>query len=124
MKIRVFAPILFICVLVFVTVNSFALSSITADFEKRTEKINLDSEDWYRIENEFNTLKTDFDKYELYIALTVNYQDLKDVSEAFAECFGAIKAEDANELSISKSRLKDTLSHIRRLVSFNISEII
>ncbi len=124
MKIRYFAPILFIAVVVFVSVNSFILSHIMGELESKTEKIDVSSEKWEEIEDAFLGIKSDFDKYEIYIALTVNYQDVKDVSENIAECFGAIKAEDANELSILKSRLKDTLSHIRRLVSFNLSEIL
>ncbi len=65
----------------------------------------------------------DFKHEEEYLSLTVNHNDLTDIEELFSEMIGHLEVLDRDSAQVTKNRLLDALSHLRRLSGFNISSI-
>ena len=65
-----------------------------------------------------------FRKKELFIGLTVNHDDLSNIESNFSELIGYLSVDDAKGATVAKSRLADSLGHLRRLSGFNIDAII
>ena len=65
-----------------------------------------------------------FKTKELFLGLTVNHDDLSNIEEGFAEIIGYLSVGNTDEATVTKNRLLDSLSHLRRLSGFNIDAII
>lgn len=65
----------------------------------------------------------DFKHEEEYLSLTVNHNDLTDIEGLFSEMIGHLEVLDRDSAQVTKNRLLDALSHLRRLSGFNISSI-
>ena len=65
-----------------------------------------------------------FKKNELFIGLTVNHEDLSNIENCFAEIIGYLSVGDIDSAEVTKNRLINSLSHLRRLSGFNIDAII
>ncbi len=57
------------------------------------------------------------------IALSIKHSELSDIEESLTELISSCRAGNAEEAQLIKSRLMSELSHIRRLVGFNIDSI-
>ncbi len=64
-----------------------------------------------------------FKKEEEYLSLTVNHGDLTDIEALFSEMIGYLRVSDREGAEVTKNRLIDALSHLRRLSGCNISSI-
>ena len=73
---------------------------------------------------EYESIHEDFKSKEVYISLTVNHEDLTDVESSFAEIIGAAKANDEKAITTIKSRLIDSLEHLRRLSGISLDSIL
>ena len=65
-----------------------------------------------------------FKRKETYISTTVNHNDLTDIEALMSEMIGCLEAEMTDEARVAKSRLIDTLGHLRRLSGVNIDSIL
>ena len=124
MKEKVFGIVTFLLIVFLVFVNTLFLHS---DIEKIYEAVNgLDIREgncesaMIDAEKALGILK----KKELFMGLTVNHEDLSDIKNEFSELLGYLSVDDAKEAFVVKNRLKDSLSHLRRLSGFNIDAII
>ena len=124
MKETVFGIVTFLLIVFLVFVNTIFLHS---DIEKIYEAVNgLDIREgncesaMIDAEKALGILK----KKELFMGLTVNHEDLSDIKNEFSELLGYLSVDDAQEAFVVKNRLKDSLSHLRRLSGFNIDAII
>ena len=124
MKEKVFGIVTFLLIVFLVFVNTIFLHS---DIEKIYEAVNgLDIREgncesaMIDAEKALGILK----KKELFMGLTVNHEDLSDIKNEFSELLGYLSVDDAKEAFVVKNRLKDSLSHLRRLSGFNIDAII
>ena len=124
MKEKVFGIVTFLLIIFLVFVNTIFLHS---DIEKIYEAVNgLDIREgncesaMIDAEKALGILK----KKELFMGLTVNHEDLSDIKNEFSELLGYLSVDDAKEAFVVKNRLKDSLSHLRRLSGFNIDAII
>ena len=73
---------------------------------------------------EFERLFTSFRKAEKFISITVGHDDLTHIEENFADIIGAARAGDEDALVTTKSRLIDSLGHLRRLSGISLDSII
>ena len=124
MKEKVFGIVTFLLIVFLVFVNTIFLHS---NIEKIYEAVNdLDIREgncesaMIDAEKALGILK----KKELFMGLTVNHEDLSDIKNEFSELLGYLSVDDAKEAFVVKNRLKDSLSHLRRLSGFNIDAII
>ena len=124
MKEKVFGIVTFLLIVFLVFVNTIFLHS---DIEKIYEAVHgLDIREgncesaMIDAEKALGILK----KKELFMGLTVNHEDLTDIKNEFSELLGYLSVDDAKEAFVVKNRLKDSLSHLRRLSGFNIDAII
>lgn len=119
--VKIAYTILLISLLV-VICNSIALKEmITATIEKVN---SATIENCQKALLEYEEIYEDFKKKEHFINLTVNHEDLTEVELSFAEIIGAAKANDMDSLITIKSRLQDSLEHLRRLSGINLSSIL
>ncbi|MBQ8689070.1 MAG: DUF4363 family protein [Clostridia bacterium] len=105
-----------------VIANSIALREIVGNIQEDVER--GEESDFDAARAEYTEIFDRFMRYELYLGITVNHNDLTSVEDGFAELLGAIKAEDEDTLITAKSRLISTLKHIRRLAGINIDSIL
>ena len=64
-----------------------------------------------------------FRREENFLSLTVNHNDLTDIEGLYSEMLGYLAVNDRDGAKVTKSRLIDALSHLRRLSGINISSI-
>jgi hypothetical protein len=64
-----------------------------------------------------------FKKMESYISLSVDHEDMMNIELAFAELVAMVNKGDADGIEATKSRLKYSLEHLRRLSGLNIDSI-
>jgi len=113
----IFATVLLLAVVIFVTVNTVVISHLTSNFEKKAIGLVLSDDG-------VSELYSDFVKMRTYLTLTVNHDDIACVEEELAELMGAVKVGDTESAEIAKSRLVNAISHLGRLSGFNIDSII
>ncbi len=120
-SVRLAYTLLFISLIIVIT-NSIVLKTLitqTLDEVKSIEK--SDDADLYK---EYESIYNNFKSKEAYISLTVNHEDLTDVETSFAEIIGAAKANDKDSIITIKSRLIDSLEHLRRLSGITLDSIL
>jgi len=106
----------------FVIFNSFYISSYFARLEGEVDSIEV-NEDYARLEGEFSRLDEDFDKMERYLSLSIHDKLLFEVEGCFGDVISYAKAENHEGVLQSKSRLKTSISQLRRLSGFNLKSI-
>lgn len=121
MKIVRLAYALLILSLLFVATNSFILTNLISETiaeidDGKDESAELALEKYTRVYEKFRNK-------EKYISLTVNHTDISGVDAAFAEMIGAAEAGDLTSVITIKSRLRDSLDHLRRLCGINFYSI-
>ncbi len=102
--------------------NSFYIKTVTEGFIKEAESI--DTENAIDSLESFEGLFRKFKRAERFISVTVSHEDLTRVEESFADIIGAATADDKNALTTAKSRLIDSLGHLRRLSGISLDSII
>ena len=72
---------------------------------------------------EYEEIFANFKRIEKYISLSVDHEDMMDIDLAFAELIGMVKVGDSEGAEVTKSRLRYSLEHLRRLSGMNIDSI-
>ena len=120
MRDKILAAFLLTVTLSFVVANTLIIKKEIEKVEDSVRALDIregnskDAIDAYEI----------FKKKETYISMTVNHYDLTNIEESFAELIGYLSVGDYDGAAVTKSRLLDALSHLRRLTGFNIDSII
>ncbi len=102
--------------------NSLYIEKITDNFIRDTREI--DTSNTENAMAEFEKLFSKFRRAEKIISITVGHDDLTHIEENFADIIGAARAGDEDGLVTTKSRLIDSLGHLRRLSGINLDSII
>ena len=71
----------------------------------------------------YSDIYEDFKRREQYISVTVSVGDLEPIRSAFYDIVGAVESGDEEELIIAKSRLTESILHLRRLCTFSFDSI-
>ena len=119
MKPVVFAYAVFISITAFVFTNSFFVSKCIGDISEQIEKIPSSTE----YKQDYENVYKNFTKAREYLNFTVPHGDLAKIEDEFCEILGAIEAKDDESLTITKSRLIGSLSHLKRLSGINTDSI-
>ena len=123
MKEKIFAVVTMTLITVAVIVNTIRMHSdidaicdavVKIEIGENTEEAKSDAVAAYEL----------FQKKELFIGLTVNHEDLSNIENGFAEMIGYLTVDDSDSAEVTRNRLLDSLSHLRRLSGFNIDAII
>ena len=119
MKIKLAAIILASLVFVAVTANTLALLYNLDRIYESIEKApsSLEQKETY------SEIYEDFKRRERYISVTVSTGDLEPIRSAFYDIIGALESGDEQELIIAKSRLTESILHLRRLCTFSFDSI-
>ena len=121
MKDRIFATVIFLTVIVFSISNSLFLVKETD--EMILEVKGLKASDGQAL-SRIIEIDEGFRKKANYIGLTVSHDDLTNIEDCLAELKGHLAVGDIEGAEVTKSRLIRFLEHLRRLVGFNIDNII
>ena len=116
-----FAYTVFVLLVIAVLTNSLFIGKVIDSISE--ELISAEESNMADAEKEYTEIYEKYKKYELYISLSVDHDDLSNIEEAFSEIIGAAKAEDKTGIITTKSRLTDHLRHIKRLAGINIDSI-
>ena len=116
-----FAYTVFAVLVIAVIINSLGIGKVMDSISD--ELLNAEEKDMSIAEKEYGEIYEKYKKYELYISLSVDHDDLSNIEDAFSEIIGAAKADDARGVITTKSRLTDYLRHIKRLAGINIDSI-
>lgn len=120
---KIFSVILLIAVVFSVFFNTKILTDKIDKIIEETESLNLDDEIQIAGEN----AKKIYEKYksaETFMSLTVSHDDLTNIEDCFVEMIASLDVSDVDGAKIAKSRLINSLEHLRRLCGFNIDSII
>ena len=112
---KIFAAVTMIFMLVFVILNDIALGSSIDELTKMVEK----SETY----TEAEAVQGFYNEKKEFIGLSVNHSDLTEIGQLLCEYVAELH-EEADEASVTKSRLITALMHLRRLSSANWESII
>lgn len=123
MKEKIFAVIAIISVIAIVAFNTVKLNNDISEIYDAVSTIDT-NESAKSAEKRANEVYNLFRSKELFIGLTVNHDDLSNIEEDFAEMIGYLSISDNDGAAVTKNRLLDSLSHLRRLSGFNIDAII
>ena len=121
MKEKIWAISIFTLIIGFVTANCLILQRQTDIIYSEIKSISIDDD---RAIEQIRKIDEDFRKKEIYIGLTVSHDDLTNIEECFAELTGCLSVADLDGAEVAKCRLIRSLEHLRRLVGFNIDNII
>lgn len=123
MKEKTFAVITILLIIAAVTLNTVKMHRDIDSVYDAVNGIELDKD---HIDTKDNAKKAyeKFKKCETFIGLTVNHDDLSNIEESFTEMLGHLAIGDTDAATVTKNRLLDELSHLRRLSGFNIDAII
>ena len=88
-----FAYAVFIVLVILVLINSLSvgkiIDSISDDITRAEES------DMAIAEKEYTEIYEKYKRYELYVSLSVDHDDLSNIEDAFSEIIGAARADDA-----------------------------
>lgn len=121
MKAGAFAISVMVLVIALVSINSFMLDRSIAGFIIDAEGLSVDD---YSAYEEAVEIKKKFEDAERFISLTVNHDDLTNIEECYSDLTGYLKVDMTDEADVTKNRLIDALTHLRRLSGVNIDSII
>lgn len=112
---KVFAIVGLVAILTFVGVNSFIV-------DQRMEEIINEVKECESYEDIAGT-REKFMEYERYINITVSHEDLTLIEDLFSQ-YEAEAKDESDDAEITKSRLINALTHLRRLSGINIDSVI
>lgn len=116
-----FAYSVFLILVIAVLLNSIAIGKV---IDLISEELSLAEEtDMTIAKDEYAVIYDKYKRYELYISLTVNHDDLSNIEDSFSEIIGAAKAEDEAGILTAKKRLSEQLNHVKRIAGVNIDSI-
>ena len=121
MKDRIFAAVIFLMIIAFSVGNSLLLVKETDEMILALE--GLQASDGQAL-SRLLEIDEGFRKKANYIGLTVSHDDLTNIEDCLAELKGHLSGGDIEGAEVTKSRLIRFLEHLRRLVGFNIDNII
>ena len=121
MKEKIFAVVLFVLIIIFVTFNTLVLNKQITEVIDSVDKLDPRAEN---SAEEANILYRDFMKKVAYFSITVSHNDITSIEECFVEMIGYVSVNDIDNATVVKYRLKHSLEHLRRLSGFNIDAII
>lgn len=124
MKEKIGAVILLITVIGFVIVNSLILKQKIDKTIESVQLLNIDDSNINDRKNNAEEIFRIFEKYEIFISLTVSHDDLTNIENSFVEMIGYLSVEDVENAQVAKSRLIHSLEHLRRLSGLNFDAII
>lgn len=124
MKEKIFAIIMIVLVITSVIFNTLKIRDDIDVIYSAVESIVVLTKDLQKAESDARAAYDLFRKKETFIGLTVNHSDLASIEDGFAEMIGFLSVGDADNAEVTKNRLLDALSHLRRLSGFNIDAII
>ena len=104
-----------------VIINSVAVGRVIDGLYNEVSA--AEEEDMALAREEYEALYEKYKRYELYVSLSVDHDDLSNLEDGFSEIIGAARANDSTALITAKSRLTDCLNHIKRLSGINIDSI-
>ena len=122
MKVIRFAYTVFALLFLAVIINSITVGKMIDSISE--ELHHAEEEDPASARREYERIYDKYKKYETYISLTVDHDDLSNIEDAFSEIIGAAIAEDVVGVITTKSRLTDYLKHVKRLSGINIDSIL
>ena len=120
---KIFSVILLFAVILSVFFNTKILTDRIDKIIDETESLNLDAEINIATENA-NKIYTKYKSEEIFMSLTVSHDDLTNIEDCFVEMIASLDVSDVDGAKIAKSRLINSLEHLRRLSGFNIDSII
>lgn len=121
MKEKIFSVVLLFTVIFTVTFNTYMLTKTIDKIIKDANELDLDSEN---AEKEANNVYSSYKNKEMLMSLSVSHDDLTNIEDCFVEMIASLSVSDTDGAKIAKSRLINSLEHLRRLSSFNIDSII
>lgn len=121
MKSLRFAYLILFLLFAAVIINSVAVGRV---IESIADEVSAAEEkDMAAAKEEYEALYKKYKRYEAYVSLSVDHDDLSNLENGFSEIIGAARADDSDALITAKSRLCDCLRHIKRLSGINIDSI-
>ena len=120
-KSRITAYAALLLTIVAVTVNGIYINRITNRLCYEIESFDPYGND---SETEAKELYEFYKEQEKLISFTVNHDDLMAIDDGFCELVGELSVGDLDGAAITKSRLRGSLRHLRRLSGVNIDSII
>jgi len=124
MKIKIIAAILLFGIIFAVILNTVMLTRSIDQYTATVSALEIDEERTLAAEAEARAAYAQFKRCETYMSLTVNHNDLTAIEELFSEMIGQLSVGDADGAKVTKNRLIDALSHLRRLSGVNIDSVV
>ena len=121
MKTKIFAVAVLVITLGFVTVNTCLLDGAIGDLYLEVEALDVWDEGALGRARE---IYEGFGDSEAFISMTVSHEDLTSIESCFAELIGYLSVGEVKDAEVVKSRLLDSLEHLRRLVGINLDSVI
>ena len=121
MKAKIFAYITLFTIIASVFANTHYINQEIGEIAEAIQKI--DTSNAHALNN-VKTIQERFVRSSLFISLTVSHDDLTNVENDFAELIGCLTVGETNEATVVKSRLLNSLEHLRRLSDINFDAII
>ena len=120
MRTKFFAITTIFVIFIAVAINTVFLRKEISGVINKVESIDTRSENALAL-----AIRTqeDFRKTENFISITVSHDDLTNIEDGFAELVGYLKVSDSDGAEIVKSRLINSLEHLRRLSGVNFDSI-
>ena len=122
MKIAIFATIVLLLSFGLVIANSILLRVYIDEILNEVREIEID--DVGTALMKFESAFKKFERREKFVSLTVSHSDLTSIEDAFCDIIGAGNAETKGEMIKTKTRLINSLEHLRRLSGINIDSIL
>ena len=112
---KIFAVAALLAIIIFIGINDAVVSN-------RIDEIIVEIDDCESYEDAA-IAREKFMKYERYISITVSHGDLTNIEDLLSE-YEAQMRDGSDDAEITKSRLINALSHLRRLSGINIDSIV
>ncbi len=124
MKEKVTAILLIIFLLSAVCINTLYLTSEIDKITNAVTLINIDKNKDSGTKNEAERVFNQYKRAEIIISLTISHEDLTNIEDCFVEMIAYLSIDDTDNARVAKSRLINSLEHLRRLSGLNIDSII
>lgn len=121
MRTKIFAITTITAVIMFVSINTSLLETEISELINKVDELDTDAKN--ALSHAENTYKI-FKKNENFISITVSHDDLTNIEDGFAELVGYLRVGDADGAEVVKSRLINSLEHLKRLSGINFDSII
>ena len=123
MRTKILAAILLVLTVLAVSLNTYAVGKEIEQTARAVEAIQIE-EDTRAAEAQTRAAYDSFKEREDYLSITLNHSDLRSIEEMFSEMIGMLSVADADGARVTKSRLTDALSHLRRLCGLNMDSVL